>query len=122
MLLKFASNPTRTSLRVDVPLTNMSIGYRNVGYIADQLFTVTPTQVRSGIVPKYDQSPWFRDAAHLRAPGTPSTGGGWKTDISDTFYAHRYSFRYEYDDDTAGEAMLPYNHQREQWQTPNVRY
>lgn len=113
MLLKFSSNPTRNNLRVDVPLTNMSIGYKNMTYIADDIFVMSPSQVRSGIVPKYDQSHWFRDAASLRAPGTKSTGGGWKTDISDTFYCHRYSFRYEYDDDTAGEQMSPFNLDRD---------
>lgn len=113
MLLKFSSNPTRTNLRVDMPLTNMSIGYKNPGYIADEMFPINPSSVRSGIVPKYDQSHWFRDTAQLRAPGTPSVGGGWDTDISDTFYCHRYSFRYEYDDDTAGEAMAPFNLDRD---------
>jgi len=114
MLLKsFAHNPTRTNLRVDVPLTNMSIGYRNPGYIADEMFLVSPSQVRSGIVPKYDKSHWFRDAAQLRSPGAPSQGGGWDTDVSDTYYCHRFSFRYEYDDDTAGEAMAPFNLDRD---------
>lgn len=56
------------------------------------------TKKKYGVVPKYNQSYWFREAARLRTPGTKNLNGGWKTDISDTFYQQRYSFRYEITD------------------------
>ena len=86
-------SPVGMDARVDQLLTNMSIGYRNGLYIADTIFPLCPVEQQSAIVPKFDQSHWFRDAAHLRAPGTPSRGGGWTVDKSDTYFCHRYSYR-----------------------------
>jgi hypothetical protein len=106
-------NPTSNAVHVDRLLTNISIGYKNPDYIADNLFPMVPVTKRSDIVPKYDQSHWFRNAAVKRAPGTKSEGGGYKVDTTDTYYAHRYSFRSEIDDDTRENADAPFNLDRE---------
>lgn len=102
------SQPTARDLHVDAPLTMMSIGYRNAAYIADQICPMVPVTRQSNIVPKYDQSHWFRDTAQLRAPGTRSRGGGYTVDTTDKYFADRYSYRFEIPDDVRDNADAPY--------------
>src|SRR5262245_48955657 len=106
-------NPQPRDVHVDQLLTNMSIAYKNGMYVADQVCPLVSVNRRSNIVPKYDQSPWFRNSAVKRAPGAKSEGHGWKTDLTDTYYCHRYSFRHEIDDDTRDNADAPFNLDRE---------
>lgn len=105
--------PTSRDLHVDQLLTNVSIGYKNSLYIEPEVFPELGVQKRSDIVPKYDQSPWFRNLAAIRAPGTKSQGGGFSVDNTDTYFAHRYSFRFEVDDDTRDNADAPYDLDRD---------
>lgn len=101
--------PTVRSLHVDANLTNLSIGYSNAEYIADKCFPLVRVRKQSDIVPKYDQSLWFRDTASLRAPGTKSRGHGWTVDTSDTYFCNRYSFRDEINDQQRANADAPWN-------------
>jgi hypothetical protein len=101
-------NPLSRDLYVDQLLTNIVIGYRNPVYIADELCPLVRVDVQSGLVPATLQSDWFRDAAQKRAPGTPSRGIGFGV-TSSAYYAHRYSFRHEIDDDTKANAAAPWN-------------
>lgn len=101
--------PDRTDVRVDPLLTNLSVGYRNAAYIADQIAPLVPVVQQSSVIPNFNQSFWFRDGAHLRKAGTKSRGGGFTTDNSAKYFADRFSFRYEYDDDTAGNVQSPYD-------------
>ena len=58
-------SPLASDLHVDQMLTNMSIGYSNLSYISDMIFPILMVNKQSDIVPKYDQSHWFRDGAQL---------------------------------------------------------
>lgn len=100
--------PTTGSLHVDGLLTNMSIGYKNLAYIADQLFPIVPVLKQSDIVPKYDQSHWFRDAARIRIAGTAAQSGTWTVDKTDTYYCLRYSYAAEVNDEQRDNADLPW--------------
>src|SRR5207247_9628623 len=106
-------NPLQQDLHVDVPLTNLSIGYMNAGYIADQIFAVAPVTKQSNIVPKYAQSFWFRDEALLRSPGTKSQGAGFTVDTSTKYFAERYSYRFEITDEQVDNADQPFNLERD---------
>lgn len=64
------ANPTRNQVHIDVPLTNISIAYRNANYVADQIFPSVPVQKNSGKYWVYTKSDWYRDEAAVRAPGT----------------------------------------------------
>src|SRR5689334_11777367 len=96
-------------LHVDQLLTNLSISYTNADYIADQIFPVVPVNKQSDIVPKYDQSHWFRNLATPRAPGTKSTGSGFTVDLTDKYFCLRYSFRDEIVDETRDNSDAPFN-------------
>ena len=85
-------NPTANALHVDSLLTNMSIGYKNLSYIADEAFPIVPVQKQSDIIPQFDQSHWFRDQAVIRAPGPKSQRAGWKVTTDETYYCQRFSF------------------------------
>lgn len=102
-------SPSASDVHVDALLTNVSIGYKNATYIADQLFPIVPVRKQSGIVPKYDQSHWFRDDAALRAPGSVARGGGWSVDNTDLYACQRYSYKVEIDDETRDNTDAPYN-------------
>lgn len=98
--------PLQGDLHVDQMLTNMSIGYHNLTYIADQIFPILPVNKQSDILVTYDQSHWFRDGARLRLPRTKSEGGGWSVS-RDTYFCPRYSFRDEISDEERKNADGP---------------
>lgn len=105
--------PTGRQVHVDALLTNISLQYRNPDYIADAIFPMVPVEKQSNIVPKYDQSHWFRDGAKLRAPGTKSEGGGFTVDVTDKYYCDRYSYRDEVTDDDRDNADDPFSLERD---------
>lgn len=105
--------PAPSDLHVDQLLTNISIGYINGMYIAREIFPIVTVMKQSDIVPKYDQSYWFRDAAQIRAPKTASTGGGFEIDTDDTYFCHRYSYRFEVADEQRDNTDSPFNLDRD---------
>ncbi len=106
-------DPTPRDLHVDQLLTQISIAFKNPSYIADQLFPMVPVRKQSDKVPKYDQSFWFRDQAVIRAPGTKSTGGGYKVNTADTYFSDRFSFRFEIPDELRDNQDDPFNVDRD---------
>lgn len=100
--------PTSQDLHINALLTNLSIGYRNTAYIADDIFPIVPVNKQSDIVPKYNQSHWFRDNAQVRAPGTKSVGGGYTVDTAATYFANRFSRRFEIPDELRRNADAPW--------------
>jgi hypothetical protein len=64
-------------------------------------------------VPRYDQSHWFRNLAHLRAPGTPSLRSGFTVDNTLTYFCNRHSFGFEIPDETRDNADMPYDLDRD---------
>jgi hypothetical protein len=107
--------PTSTNRDVhqDQLLTNMSIGYKNSLYIADDILPIVPVVKQSDIVPKYDQSHWFRNIARLRAPGTRSIRGGFTVDKTDTYFCSRFSFGFEIPDELRDNTDDPFNMDRD---------
>ena len=104
---------TSRDVHVDQLLTNMSIGYKNDLYIADSIAPIVQVRRQSDIIPKYDQSHWFRNQAALRAPGTMSQRGGFTVDTSATYYCPRYSFGFEIPDETRDNTDMPYDLDRD---------
>jgi hypothetical protein len=105
--------PSVRDLHIDRNLTTLSIGYRNAVYIADQAFPIVPVKNRSDLIPKYNQSFWFRDEAKPRVGGDKSYGGGWTVDSTDSYTAIRYSFRFEIPDEVRDNADQPWNMDRD---------
>ncbi len=84
---------TGRDLHIDVPLSNVVVGRRPEGFIADQLLPITSVSKQSDIFYKYRHLEWYRDSDReltLRAPGTEAN----KVHItvtSDTYYAPNYA-------------------------------
>ena len=105
--------PAPGDLHVDGLLTNISIGYINPNFIAGEIFPRVQVNKQSDIVPKYDQSHWFRNQAAIRAPATKSEGSGFSVDTTDTYFCNRYSFRFEIADEVRDNADEPFNMDRD---------
>lgn len=79
--------PTKSSVHVDRPLTNISVAYANTGnFVADQVFPRVSVSKQSDQYFKYTKADWLRSQAELRAPATESAGSGW-TLSTDTYFA-----------------------------------
>ena len=99
-------------VHVDRLLTNISIGYTNQNYIADQIAPIVTVQRQSDLVPNYDQSHWFRNLAALRAPGTKSQRGGFTVGTT-TYYCQRYSWGFDLIDEVRDNTDAPYDLDRD---------
>lgn len=106
-------NPTVESVHHDSMLTNIAIGYSNMNYIADQIFPTVMVPRQTNVIPKYDKSHWFRNAAELRAPGAASRRGGFTVTHTDTYYCPRYSFGFEIPDEVRDNTDDPFNMDRD---------
>lgn len=102
-------NVTPRDLRIDQFLTNISIGYRNLTYIADTVAPIVEVNNQSGLIPRYKRSHWFRDEAKPRAMGTRSEGGGWDVDSSLNYWCPRFSYRDEIPDELRDNNPDTYN-------------
>jgi len=72
------ASPTYPQLHpVDVPLTNISISYRNSAYVADEIFPAVPINRVTGRYFVYTKADWFRREAGVRAPGTRAPRGDY---------------------------------------------
>jgi len=69
--------PTDTSILVRGALQEVSIGYKNESYIADQVFPIINGLGRLSKVAKYNKGAWYRNEAAYRAPGTEARRGGY---------------------------------------------
>lgn len=84
---------TGRDLHIDVPLSNVVVGRRPEGFIADDLLPITSVSKQSNIFYKYLHLEWFRQEDRnltLRAPGTEAK----KVHItvtSDTYFAPNYA-------------------------------
>lgn len=107
------AEPTSHDLHVNALMTNISIGYKNDMYISDEIFPQVPVRRQSDIIPKYNQSDWFRDTAELRAPGTAARSGGFTVDNTDTYYCPRYSYAFDIPDEFRDNTDDPYNMDRD---------
>lgn len=83
---------TGRDLHVDVPLSNVVVGRRPEGFIADQLLPVTPVSKQSDIYYKYNHGHFRRHETNLtaRAPGTEAKKVHF-TVTSDTYFAPNYA-------------------------------
>jgi len=103
---------TGRDLHIDVPLSNVVVGRRPEGFIADQLLPVTNVPNQTGIYYKYNHLEWFRDVPEgtLRAPMTEAKKVAI-TVTSDTFYAPNYALGAEWpvEDEVNADAVLQWS-------------
>lgn len=87
-----ASPSTGRDLHIDTPLSNVVVGRRPEGFIADQLLPITPVSKQSDVYYKFEHGENRQYAAGLtqRAPGTEAKKVHM-TVSSDTYFAKNYA-------------------------------
>jgi hypothetical protein len=82
---------TARDYHIDTFLTNILIGYRPVGLIADQIFPVVPVKKQSDVIPIVDRANWLRIDDTKRAPATKAKEGTFSVS-SITYFCKNYAF------------------------------
>jgi hypothetical protein len=72
-----AGRPTLRDVHVNRPLSNVSIGFQNAAYIAQQVLPVVQVEKKSDVYFSFDKASWYRDRAKPRAPGTRAQRGDY---------------------------------------------
>lgn len=108
-LMKF-NQPAESDIHVDAILTEISIAYRNLMLIGDQVFPRVPVTKPSDKYFIFDKGGWNRDegTAIVRGLSAPSARGGY-TVSTGTYLVERYSFETLIDDDQYDAADSPIN-------------
>jgi len=103
---------TGRELHVDVPLSNVVVGRRPEGFIADQLMPITAVGKQSDMYWKYNHKEWYRNVPEgtLRAPGTEAKKVSM-TVASDTYFAPNYALGAEWpvEDEVNADAVLQWS-------------
>lgn len=88
------SQPTRSDVHVNAPLSNISVAYIQAqsNFIADRAFPNVPVSKQSDRYYTYNRGDFNRDEMKERAPGTESAGSGYDLDNTPTYYAPVFAF------------------------------
>lgn len=106
-------SPTAGDVHVNKMLSNISIGYSNEEYIADQVFPIVMVDKQSDIIPAYTQDYWFRDDASLIPEGGVAPDIGYEVDTSATYYCQEYGSRHFISDKRRANQDTPFDADRE---------
>ena len=98
--------PNVKELLTSVPLQNVSIQYRNKGYIGDRVFPIIDTANPKAKITKYLKGAWFRNEAGVRAAGTRARRGGYPI-AEESLSTQEYAFAKEVTDEDRKNAALP---------------
>ena len=107
------AQPDSNDVYVNALLTNLSIGYSNREYVADRVLPPLPVEQQSGIIPSYNRGDWLRSQAIERAPGTVAHRSGWRTDLTDTYFARNYALGKGIPREVAMNARAPFDMDRD---------
>lgn len=99
--------PTLQMVHIDQALTNISIGYKNEAYIADEIFKPLPVQKQSDKYYVYGME-MFRQHDDLRAPGTEANEITW-TLSGDQYFCEGHALRHAIPDEELQNADPAFN-------------
>lgn len=102
------SNPTAGDVHINRPLTNISIAFIQDAseFVATRVFPNIPVRKQSDLYFSYSRADWLRNQAQKRAPSTESAGGGYGL-ANDNYFAEKWAFHQDVDDDTRTNADDP---------------
>jgi len=107
------AQPGAGDVHVNTLLTNLSLGYKNPAYIAEQIFPSLTVNKQSDIIPKYDQSPWFRDEVKELGPTEAAPVSGYTVDTSDTYFCRHNGLGHMIPDDQRDNQDSPFDADRD---------
>ena len=105
--------PGANDARVDRMLTNILIGYQNTSYLAPLLFPLVMVEDRSGIIPKFIQSDWFRNVAKRLSEREMPPAKGYNVNVTDTYYCWLYGIGHFISDDRSQNTQSPFDAYRD---------
>lgn len=112
--------PTRSSVHVNRPLTNISVAFVQADtlFVARKVFPGLPVQKQSDLYFTYPRDQWFTDEMAERAPGTESAGSGYDV-TTDSYSTRVWSLHKDVADQIRDNADEPIDLDREatQWLT-----
>lgn len=91
---KVYAGATGRDLHIDVPLTNITIGYRPQNLIADQIYPTVPVDKQSNVYYSWTQADFFRISNAQRAPGATAKRVNFSVG-SQTYFCKEYSLAME---------------------------
>lgn len=99
-------NPTVSAVHVDQVLSAFSLAYMqsDLEFVATKVFPIISVQKQSDKYATFQKGDFNRDAMQKRAPGTESSGGGWKVDTNNTYFCDVYAHHKDIDDQTRANA------------------
>ena len=114
MARKAYTQPSRSDVHVNRPLTNISIAYMQsrTNFVAGRVFPNIPVGKQSDAYFTYDRGEFNRDAMEERAPATESAGGTYKIG-NDSYYARIYAYHKDVPDQVRANQDDPINLDRE---------
>lgn len=108
------TQPSRSDVHVNRPLTNISIGYVQDAshFVAGRVFPQVPVGKQSDAYFTYERGDFNRDEMTERTPGTESAGGTYEIG-TDTYYARTRAYHRDIPDQVRANADNPINLDRE---------
>lgn len=117
--------PDVSDVHVNVPLTQISMGYQPKGFFSTKVWPLVPVDKQTDIYASYPKSYWARD---LGGPGAAPTGSGqavrrapgmrartvdYKVDTSSTYRCTNYALGFEIPDELRANADAVFNLDRD---------
>lgn len=108
------AQPTRNTVHVDAPLTNISVAYiqRQDVFIAPKVFPIVPVDKASDLYFTYTKNDWFRDEAKVRPPASESVGSGYGVSTA-TYSCVNYAIHKDIPDQVRNNEDAPLNSDRD---------
>lgn len=100
------NQPTQSDVHVNTPLTNISIAFMQSvnSFIADKVFPNVPVQKQSDRYYTYDRGMFNRLEMRQRAPGTETSGIGYKVDNTPSYYCDVWGVHHDVHDQIRANA------------------
>lgn len=70
------AQPTPKDVHIDTALSNISIAFKNLTYVADLIFPIVPVDKQSDYYFEWSKDFWFRNHVKVRGPGATYAEGG----------------------------------------------
>jgi len=107
--------PTSGDVHVNTPLTNMSLAFMQEakGFFADRVFPNIPVKKQSDRYFSYERRDWLRNEVKECAPGTESSGSGFRVNSTATYFAPVNAVHKDIDDQLRANQDMPLDMDRD---------
>ena len=106
------SKPLVSDVHVDAIMTNISLAYRNMAFIGEQIFPAVRVVKDSDKYFKFTKSSWFTNETAVRAIGGPAKRADWKMDTPGSYSCIEYALAKALPDEIRTNADNPLNPER----------